>query len=72
MAYTNNQYQTLIAAIAQGATLVKYADKEVQYRTLEDMLRLKRDMEIDLKIGGASRTTRRYARFTTGLNSDCI
>jgi hypothetical protein len=71
MAYTTDQYQTLVSAIAQGAMLVKYADKEVQYRTLDEMLRLKRDMESELKIGTAGKSTRRYAQFSTGLNRNC-
>jgi hypothetical protein len=71
MAYTTDQYQQLVAAIAQGAMIVKYADKEVQYRSLNEMYRLKRDMELDLNIGGVSRSTRKYAQFTTGLKGNC-
>jgi hypothetical protein len=66
MAFTTDQYNQLVAAIAQGAMIVKYADKEVQYRSLNEMIRLKRDMEIDL--GLATRSTRKYALFTKGLN----
>lgn len=71
MAYTTDQYNQLIAAIAQGALIVKYADKEVTYRSLTDMMRLKYDMEKNLGIGAANVPTRRYAKFTKGLN-DCF
>ena len=47
MAFTTDQYNTLTTAISQGANRVKYADKEVQYDSLSDMLRLKRIMEIE-------------------------
>jgi hypothetical protein len=38
MAWTENDLVVLEKAIAQGATRVKYADKEVEYRSLQDML----------------------------------
>jgi hypothetical protein len=65
MAFTTDQYNTLTEAIAQGATRVKYADKEIEYSSLTDMLRLKRVMEIDLGITAGN--TRKYAQFTKGL-----
>lgn len=37
MAYTIDQYNKLKAAIATGALEVKYADKTVKYRSLEEM-----------------------------------
>lgn len=46
--YTQDQYNALIAAIAQGVTSVKYGDKQVDYRSLSEMLRVKALMEIDL------------------------
>jgi hypothetical protein len=67
VAYTTDQYNTLVAAIAQGALEVQYADKKVTYRSLNDMLRLKRDMEIEMGIGPAKKSTRKYAQFSTGL-----
>ncbi len=68
MAYTIDQYNVLSAAIAQGATSVKYADKEVTYRSLEDMYRIRRDMEAELFPTPLPRQNRRYAEFATGLN----
>ncbi|MDI3319982.1 phage head-tail joining protein [Pinibacter soli] len=70
MAFTNDQYNTLVEAIAQGALTVKYADKEVTYRSLEDMIRIKNLMEADLGMSsGGIKTT--YASFSKGLNSKC-
>ena len=48
--YTTEQYNSLVAAIATGATFVKYSDKEVHYRNLPEMQSLRQDMEIDVGI----------------------
>lgn len=40
MAFTSSQLSALEEAIALGATTVKYADKEVTYRSLSDMMQL--------------------------------
>lgn len=55
--YTLEQYNALTAAIAQGALRVKYSDKEVEYRSLDDMLTLKRIMEQQLGIGEFAATS---------------
>ena len=68
MAYTLEQLDALKAAIAQGALSVKYADKEVTYRSLDDMMRIKREMEKELA-PEVNRSTRRYAEFSKGLNT---
>jgi hypothetical protein len=70
--YTVDQYNTLIAAIAQGALTVKYADKEVTYRTLNEMLRIKNLMESELGLNPSANGRRVYAQFKTGLhNGEC-
>lgn len=66
MAFTIDQYNTLIAAIAEGVTTVKYADKEITYRSLADMLLLKATMAKDLGLTSAGIKTT-YARFSKGL-----
>lgn len=48
MAYTLDQYNTLVAAIAQGALMVVYGNKTVTYKSTNDMLRIKAQMEIEL------------------------
>lgn len=66
MAYTQTQYESLTAAIAQGVTTVKYGDKEITYRSLTEMKQIKSDMEValGLKTGGVRRT---YISHTKGL-----
>jgi len=54
-AYTMDQYNALVAAIALGAKYVKYSDKEVEYRSLAEMSSLKQEMEQQLGISGAPR-----------------
>ena len=46
--FTLEQYQALIASISEGALRVKYSDKEVEFRSLKEMLELKNLMEKDL------------------------
>jgi hypothetical protein len=64
--YTEQQYITLKNAIAQGTKRVKYADKEVEYQSLEAMRNLLEEMAVELgykKPGGG----RHYAEFSKGL-----
>ena len=63
--YTQEQYGVLCAAIAQGVTIVKYGDKEVTYRSLSEMLRIKSLMETDLNISKGSR--KKYSQTSKGL-----
>lgn len=70
MGYTINQYGALAASIAQGALSVKYADKEVTYRNLDDMIRIKRLMEAEL-FPTQRRPTRRYGEFSKGIYPSC-
>lgn len=46
--YTIQQYNELKAAISQGVTRVKHQDKEVNYRSIDEMLRIKKLMELEL------------------------
>ncbi|MCG2614888.1 hypothetical protein LZZ85_11370 [Terrimonas sp. NA20] len=64
--FTQKQYETLCAAIAQGALRVKYGDKEVDYRNLDDMLRTKALMEKSLGIG-KKKSPRKYLTFKRGF-----
>lgn len=63
--FTVEQYQALVSAIAQGATTVKYGDKEVTYRSLNEMLRLMGVMETQL--GSQVRPERRVADYHSGF-----
>ena len=63
--YTTEMYNELIKAISLGARQVWYGDKRVAYRSLDEMLRLKDSMEIDL---GLKKPQRRfYGDFTKGI-----
>jgi len=52
--YTTTQYNALVEAISLGALTVKYSDKEVTYRSLSEMLRLKQIMEHSLGIASGA------------------
>jgi hypothetical protein len=62
MAFTQQQYEDLVAAIAEGVTTVASNGRQVQYRNLTEMLKLKTVIEEELGVSGAGRQ-RRYASF---------
>lgn len=49
MAFTLEQYNTLKEAIAGGELMVRYADRSVTYRSLDEMIRTLRLMEGELQ-----------------------
>lgn len=65
-AWTLDDVATLEKAIAQGALRVKYADKEIEYRSLSEMLRLLDVMRKDLGISSKN-SGRKYADFSKGI-----
>jgi hypothetical protein len=67
--YTLIQYQTLSDAIVSGATKVKYGDKEVEYRSLDDMIRLQIMMKNCLFPEQNTNNGRKYASFSKGANN---
>lgn len=66
MAYTQAQLASLEAAIAEGAVRVKYEDRDVTYRSIEEMeaLRLRMKRELGLIASGPRR---RVSRSSKGL-----
>lgn len=50
MAWTQQDYDALKQSIAQGARVVKYGDKTVEYRSLNEMMLIKGAMEQELGI----------------------
>lgn len=66
MAYTLEQYTALQAAIAEGALTVRYADKSVQYRSLDEMMRILKLMATELGLNSNNDGGRRYASFSKG------
>lgn len=67
MAFTQTQLDALESAIASGATKVKYADREVTYGSLSDMLKLRTIMrtELGLDNSGGGRVYPQYSKGTT-------
>lgn len=63
--FTPEQLSILEAAIAEGTTRVRYADKTVEYRSLDEMLRIRNLMREELGAGGAG--GRYYGEFNKGL-----
>lgn len=53
MAFTLAQLEALELAIASGATKVKYSDKEVNYNSVSDMLKLRTTMQNELGLNGS-------------------
>jgi hypothetical protein len=62
MAFTQQQYDDLVAAIAEGVSSVSSNGRQVSYRNVGDMLKLKSIMEEELGITGAGRR-RHYVSF---------
>ena len=58
--WTVGQYQTLCAAIVEGVKQVQYSDKMVTYRSLDEMIRIKAEMERDLNIGENAAVEKAY------------
>lgn len=56
--FTLEQLISLESAIADGALKVKYSDKEVQYRSLEEMLKIRDIMRNDLGLNSCSKKSK--------------
>lgn len=67
MPFTQTQIDILKAAIAEGALTVKYADKEVTYRSLAEMRQILDMMEAEVN-PSTRPSKRRYAEFDKGLS----
>lgn len=64
--FTLDQYNKITEAIAQGALIVKYADKTVQYRSLDEMIRIRNMMAEDLGLNTNSGGKKVFADFSKG------
>lgn len=63
MAWTLKDLDELKAAIAEGALSVQYQDRRVQYRSLEEMRSIRREMERELGLAtGTGRRVRMSSR----------
>lgn len=66
MAWTADQLSQLDTAIANGSLTVKYGDKQVTYRSLEEMLRIRDLMRKELGVVSKARGGRVYPYFSKG------
>lgn len=66
-AWTTDDITSLEKAIAQGALRVKYSDKEVEYRSLNEMIRLLDLMRKETGVSTGNKG-RKLAVFNKGLD----
>lgn len=69
MAFTQQEYDSLKSAYALGALTVKYADKEVTYRSRADMKAILNEMANELGTSSAP-VRRKYVDASNGVYSD--
>lgn len=67
MAWTETELAALNKAIANGVLSVRYADRTVQYRTLEEMLKLRTMMMDELGLPGATRAAVKHLSYSKGI-----
>jgi len=66
MAWTLDDLNKLKDAIATGAKRVKYADKEVEYKSFDDMVKAKNLIESELGLNSGQKR-RAYPSYTKDL-----
>lgn len=66
MAWTTDQLAAVEEAIATGALRVKYIDREIQYQSTSELLRLRDRMRIALGLADPTQS-RKYGSFSKGL-----
>ncbi len=67
MAFTQDQLDALDEAIASGTREVWYDQHKVQFRSLEEMMALRRMMADDIARAGTPKRRRRVARYNSGF-----
>lgn len=70
MAYQQSDLDALDSAIAQGVLRVRYNDKDVIYRSLQEMLQIRALIQKELA-GPNAPTGKKYASFKSGINGGC-
>ncbi len=66
MAYTQTQLDKLEEALAQGVTSVRLNGRQVEYRSLEEMQRLRDNIRAELNISQAAGSRSRVINVTGG------
>ena len=64
---TEADLATLEKAIASGVLVVKYTDKEIRYRSIDDMIKARDFTRRKLGLETLPRGNRRVAQFSKGL-----
>lgn len=68
MAWSSAQLKALEDAIANGSLMVQYGDKRVQYRSLDEMLKLREIMKREIYGSATSGEAARVkTKFSKGL-----
>lgn len=55
MAFTHNHLDVIEGAIARGEKVVRFADRTVEYRTVDELLRARDEIKSSLASSGAPR-----------------
>lgn len=66
MSFTKTQLSALETALAQNVLVVRYQDREIRYRSTDEMLRLRQKMRQALGLND-KKAQRIYAQFNSGL-----
>ncbi len=64
--YTMDQYISLSSALAEGATSVQYGDKRIDYRSVDEMLRILAIMKRQLFPCSDNNNGVRFVSFSKG------
>lgn len=67
MAWTQADLDALNKSIASGTTSVRYADRTVQYRSLEEMMKIRALMRDELGLPGAMNGEIRKLNYSKGI-----
>lgn len=68
MAWTTADLDALNKSIASGTTSVRYADRTVQYRSLDEMLKIRAMMTDELMLPGAMKGEIRKLNYSKGIS----
>lgn len=66
-AFTQEMLTALESAIAEGARKVKYQDKEIEYRSLDEMMKVRDLIRRELGIVDSDGTNRKVGVYGSGL-----
>lgn len=66
MAYSESQLDNLEKAIAQGALSVRFNERQITYHSIDEMIKLRDAMRMELGISPPVRNRGRFVTFATG------